>query len=164
MGWKTAASLCFWGLLERAQASEESENVKVARFTSKPLDCTQHRSTCFVERNGLCSRNLGLELGTQSYPFRSVLGWRAYDFCVLVYSGTATCKWVYEENNETLEWITEWHLDTQNYCWQQMVGTTMPHLNFLESTYLLLEPSLMQSIPDGTAFPDLCFHITIFMS
>lgn len=45
-----------------------------------------------------------------------------------------------------------------------MVGTTMPHLNFLESTYLLLEPSLMQSIPDGTAFPDLCFHITIFMS
>jgi hypothetical protein len=69
-----------------------------------------------------------------------------------------------KKNNETLEWITEWHLDTQNYCWQQMVGTTMPHLNFLESTYLLLEPSLMQSIPDGTAFPDLCFHITIFMS
>ena len=115
MGWKTAASLClmgksmvscrfslkpihwFWGLLERAQASEESENVKVARFTLKTLDCTQHRSTCFVERNGLCSRNLGLELGTQSYPFRSVLGWRASEVCVLVYSGTATCKWVYEE-------------------------------------------------------------------
>lgn len=35
---------------------------------------------------------------------------------------------------------------------------------FLGIYISLLEPSLMQSIPDGTAFPDLCFHITIFMS
>ena len=56
-----------------------------------------------------------------------------------------------KKNTETVEGIAEWHLDTQNHCWQQLLWTTMPHPKKIY-TYPVLEPSLMQSIPDGMAF------------